>query len=201
MNFSRFYRWFSQAPNFLMTFSPKVQISKFCSCKSMNWVQASMLKGFLWGLGTCHTFHNRVTKFSVFACPQLYQQIAHWWWLGRTGARLPNLGTPIQKITLALRQCYWRKCHCHAHQCFRWPQLLLALMGSINDWIIHKCGPGNQKKWESNDSQSLHRNSGSHWFVTKSFQIFSPVLSPSELEIDCVMTAKFPVVDIGAAPD
>ena len=72
MNFSRFYRRFSQAPNFLRTFFPKVQISKFCSYKSMNWVQASMLKGFLRGLGTCHTFYNWVTKFSVFACPQLY---------------------------------------------------------------------------------------------------------------------------------
>ena len=95
-------------------------------------------------------------------------------------------------MTLALRQCHWCECFCRTHQCFRWPWSLLALIGSINDWIIHKCGPGNQKKWESNDSQSLHRNSGSHWFVTKSFQIFSPVLSPSELEIDCVMTAKFP---------
>ena len=53
-------------------FSPKVQISKFCLYESMNWVQAFMLKGFLWGLGTCRTFHNWVTKFSVFACPQLY---------------------------------------------------------------------------------------------------------------------------------
>ena len=72
MNFSRFYRHFSQVPKFLMTFSPKVQISKFHSYKSMNWVQASMLNGFLWGLGTCHTFHNWVTKFSVFTCLQLY---------------------------------------------------------------------------------------------------------------------------------
>ena len=37
----------------------------------MNWVQASMLKGFLRGLGTCHAFHNWVTTFSVFACLQL----------------------------------------------------------------------------------------------------------------------------------
>ena len=69
--FVRFYQCFSQAPTFLMTFSPKVQISKFCSYKSMNWVQASMLKGFLQGLDTCHIFHNWVTKFSVFACLQL----------------------------------------------------------------------------------------------------------------------------------
>ena len=72
MNFSRFYQRFSQVPKFLTTFFPKVQISKFCLYKSMNWLQASMLKGFLRGLGTCHTFHNWVTKFSVFACPQLY---------------------------------------------------------------------------------------------------------------------------------
>ena len=71
MNFSRFYRRFPQAPKILTTFFPKVQISKFRSYKLMNWVQASMLQMFLRGLGTCHTFHNRVTKFSVFACLQL----------------------------------------------------------------------------------------------------------------------------------
>ena len=73
MKISRIYRRFSQLPTFLTTFFPKVQISKFCLYKSMNWVQASVLKGFLQGLGTCHTFHNWVTKFSVFACPQLYK--------------------------------------------------------------------------------------------------------------------------------
>ena len=110
-NFSRFYQRFSQVPNFLTTFSPKVQISKFCSYKSMSWVQASMLKGFLWGLGTCHTFHKWVTKFSVFACPQLYIQVmtsvicqfnfqVFSGFLGFLGSRKPgNLKTWFQSIT------------------------------------------------------------------------------------------------------
>ena len=66
MNFSSFYWHFFQEPKFLMTLFPKVQISKFRSYELMNWVQASMLKGFLWGLGTCHTFHNWV---STLQCP------------------------------------------------------------------------------------------------------------------------------------
>ena len=82
MNFSRFYQHFSQVPTSWMTFFSKVQISKFWLYKSMNWVQASMWKGYSQGLGTWHTFHNWVTKFSVFACPQLYiyaNSTQHWW--------------------------------------------------------------------------------------------------------------------------
>ena len=75
--FQDFIGTFPGANVFDKCFSQKVQISKFCLYKLMYWVQVSMSKGFLWGLGTCHTFHNWVTNFSVFACLWLYLIFQH----------------------------------------------------------------------------------------------------------------------------
>ena len=78
----------------------------------MNWVQGSMLKGFLRGLGTCHTFHNWVTKFSVFACLQLYpwplegwQTLAHHysWYITSCGPLVGVIGVQFPAFAYDIR--------------------------------------------------------------------------------------------------